>query len=949
MRLLYKAILLSSCCFLLLPLSNAQSGLVFNERFQNIPLRQVFVILDQKYGLQFAFDHSTIESIRINKLIRANNLNTALAQLFAGTGLMFQVSGTKQVLVRPAPIERETSEASTSSAAPKNPRTVSGTIFDNFNRKPLAFAHILSGQGQGAVSDDDGNFSLELADASVTTELEVQYLGYQTKSYYLNPGSEPAKIDIRLTPKVEELQAFTLSDHPPLTSQTLKQDGITLPSKFLAVSSFLAGNDIMRNLQLLPGIAAFDDLSANLNVRGSTGDENLVILDGIPLYNVTHYFGVFSVINSDVIKEVRLFKNAFPAEYGGRTAAVLDMTTLSPDPGKTRATINANLLSTDAVIDAPLTKNMRIMVGGRVTNQNLGNTKLFGLVNQTTPQSPVYKEEEKDPNPLVSRKVVSQKPNFHFYDANLKWSWQPSDNFKAQFSFFKGSDEFRYNYDQKVLPAGSKPAPDSLLPQRILYKEVGTWNNQGWSIQLQQKWKAPITSHLTIAQSQYTVNRSIVNVDTRTMIGRRDTITKINAYENLHYNTLSGADVHLKNEWTINKRQSLQFGYQLTYNNVKYQINEDNRLLLSNSGSAAQHSLYSQYHVTTENKMIDLTLGLRMTNFRQNNYFSPRLSLLIGNTDLLKVKAAWSIYQQYTYQLNHEDRYGRSFLYWVMANNRLPVAESQQAMLGATHRNRWFDVDVEFYQKNTNGIVEQAQNLTGLSIINGLPVLRNFTLFQGTGRTIGMDLLIKKTVGHFSGWIAYTLSKTTQSFPQIDQGRPFLAPTDRRHQLKWITQYQLGRFDASFTYIYASGRPYTDLSKLTTPYIERGNLTPSARQTNLESYQRADLSGNYNFNWGKTKVQAGFTLFNLFNHQNVKYRQYIYAYPTTLDNSGSGSNGGGNSGSGSNGSGGNGSGNNGSGGSNGSGSGKTTIQNTVVGTEFQMLGFTPTFNLIFHF
>ncbi len=937
MQILYKSVLI----VVFLVLSNlgatAQSGWVYNDKFQNMPIREVFSLLDKKYGLQFAFDYSTIEHIRITKQVHAKDINTALVQLFEGTGLMYQVAGNKQILVRLSPVEKTPTEISSASILPKIPRSVSGTIFDNFNRKPLAFAHVSSGQGQGAISDDDGNFSLELADASVTTELEVQYLGYQSKSIYLNPGIEPAKIDIRLTPKIEELQAFTITDHPPLTSQSLQLDGLTVPARTLSVSSFIAGNDIMRNLQLLPGIAAFDDLSAGLNVRGGTGDDNLVILDGIPLYNVTHYFGVFSVVNSDVIKEVRLFKNAFPAEYGGRTAAVLDMTTLSPDPGKTRGILNANLLTTDAVIDAPLTNKMRIMVAGRTTNQNLGTSKIFGYLNQEPRQSPVYKEAEKNPNPLVSRDLIAQKPDFRFYDANIKWSWQPTTKTKVQFSYFKGNDQFRYDYNQKVKPINRLPLPDSLLPQNLSYKENGTWDNQGWSIQLEQKWKAPITSHLTIAQSQYTLNRSMVNVDTRTLITRRDTFTKSNSYQNLHYNSLSGADLHLKNEWTINKTQSLQFGYQFTLNDVKYRIDEDNRVLLNNARRGFQHSFYTQYHIAPESHLLNFTLGLRATNYNNNFYFSPRVNLVVGKYDWLKVKAAWSIYQQYTYQLNHEDRYGRSFLYWVMADDKLPVAVCNQLMFGAAHHNNWFDVDLEFYQKNTRGIVEQAQNLTGLAVIDGKIVPRNFTLFEGTGKTLGMDLLIRKNAGNFSGWIAYTLSKTTQSFPQIDRGKPFFAPTDRRHQLKWISQYRIGRFDASFTYIFASGRPYTDLSKLTYVSSERGSLTPSARQTNLESYQRADLSGNYNFNWGKTKVQAGFTLFNLFNRQNVKYRQYIYSFPT-LDNSGSGSGSGGSGTGGGNGS-----------GSSGSGSGSKNVQNTVVGTEFQMLNFTPTFNLLFRF
>lgn len=898
-------ILLTCCWWSQLGLAQSRSEL--NLRLADTPLREVFGVLEKQFGVVFSFDHATVDPIRLSKKIKASNLEQALVQLFQGTGLAYQVVDRRQVMVRPA---NDLSNQPPAQVPPQQ-RQVSGVVFDQFNQKPLPFAHVLSGQGGGAITDEEGRFSFALPDHRAVTELEVQYLGYQTKALYLQPGLEPVELIFRLTPKVELLKTFTVTDHAPLVSPVPAVSALRVPARALQVAAAPQGPDLLRSIQLLPGIAAFDDLSAELNVRGSTGDETLIILDGIPLYNVTHYFGVFSLINSNIVREATLHKNAFPAEFGGRNAAVLDVKTLAGSEPRLDVQVNLNLLTADAVVETALGKSMRFLAAGRITTQNLSNAEIFSALNQEATTSPAANTGQDRLRAPVRRELVAQQPDFRFNDVNAKWTWTPSATAKVQASFFQGRDAFDYAYNERVIPPSRRPLPDSLLPQRTAYTETADWENRGASVQYHQQWNSRVFSNLTLAHSSYTTNREILNTDTRLVIMRRDTTQRTRTYLNRHFNQLQGWDLHWNNQWKMPSGATLDLGYQLAHNAVDYQVIEDNRTVLGGEGRAPQHAIYSQLGTAGTTGPLDLNLGLRLTAFNQAWYLSPRLSATLGQDEVFQGKAGWAVYQQFLYQLNHEDRYGRSFLYWIMANRQFPVSIAHQYMLGFIHRNRWFKLDVEVYQKDLQGVVEQAQNQTGLALVNGRFLPRNFTLFNGTGQTRGIDVLIEKSTPHYSGWLAYTLSKTTQSFPQINRNQPFLAPLDRRHQLKWINQVQLGDWELGGSWIYASGRPYTDLSKTPTTQGEREQISASDRQSTLEAYSRTDLWVQYRFKIGRSQCQVGGSIFNLFDRENVKYRQFIYAVPTQ-ENTG-------------------------------------IIQrppvNTVVGTEFQMLDLTATVNV----
>ena len=883
--------------FLIPLLLDAQQHGVYEAVFRDKPLEEVFRDLEKKYPLKFAYDLDAVSSIRINQRAKANSLDDFLAQIFQGSGLVYQIPREGQVLVRREHL----------SAPEPVFQSIRGRVSDALSGMPLPFAHILFAEEEGVAADEEGRFICQVpVSSNGRTALNVQYIGYQPRIILVDTRKPHDDMLIRLTPRVEKLPGIIIKEKAPLTFSKKTSDGTFLRRAQLStIGNFYGGKDIFRGIQMLPGVDASNDLSSDLSIRSSNGDENLVLLDGMTLYNVTHFLGIFSLVNPNIVHEVKVYKNAFPAEYGGRTAAVIDMQTIPYRQERgVKGVIDLNFLTSGASVEIPLGTNMALLAGFRTTNGNLGQSTLFQKVDPTT-------INEAYPNLPVGRNTATtlstQEPEFYFNDANLKWSWHPSDKTALQVSFFRGRDRFDYRFDRNIYPPFRKS--NTFLQEK--YLEETRWQNDGLSANWTQEWGPRFRSATTAAFSGYENTTLISNSFKRVLESNQQPGLQ---FENTHFNRVEEFNLHQKHTWSLPKSQTLHLGYQGAFSHSRFNISQDAKSPLNGDHKEPQHAAYLQYLSGAAWKNFSADLGLRATLFDGKSYLSPRVFLSFNPWEDLWLKTSFGRYQQFVRQLYHEDRFGRSFQYWVLSENRFPVAISDNLMLGFAHKNRWFDLDVEFYLKNTTGVLEHAQQRVGLPAIDGRPAPFKYTLFQGEGKIRGMDILVQKSFPKSAFWAAYTLSKSTHSFRQVYQGNPFPSPNDRRHQLKLNAQYVAGPFDFGTTYIFASGRPYTNLAIFDNNDGDRNTLSPSERLEYLDDYHRVDLFANYTFSLGKGEGKAGINLFNLLDRENVKYRQFIYSFLTP---------------------------------SNGQAP-KPNI-NTVVGTELEMMGFTPNLSFTWRF
>ena len=879
-----------------------------------ILLTKVLPLLEVRFNIRFGYDPEIIKTLSLNKRILATeNIHSALQLISASLPLEYFQALDGQILLRKRTVTKVETPLELTTIK------IKGKLIDAWTGEILPFGDVVGENGEGFSSDENGLFYLNVR---INSPVTFRYLGYESK--ILTFSSNKEDVTLRLVPKLSALPLIEISAKIP--GLTNKSGGIYSnlnPSFWGKMPSFAAGNDVLRSLQQLPGISSNDDLSAELKVRGSNGDENLLILDGITLYNVTHFSGMFSLVNSDAIKEVKLFKNALPVSYGGKTASIIEMNTLSPSENiKLSGKISSNLLTSQAVLQGQIAPKQSILFSGRTTYGNLGDSKLFGaLQEQNVP--PVVKPV--DPNATITKEIAAYNPNFKFHDLQGKWNWEISDKQKIQVAFFYGYDEMDYSYNKTIKTEVGK----SYYYRKEYFKEIADWNNMGssllWNFNPSENWQH--TLHVSITEFQN--NASIIN-DFKFVEDRK--VDKIFNFENTHFNKVAGQDLKWISRYTVSKEQSWIYGFQTTNNQVNYDIRQDRIKPLTGQNEAMQSAAFVELNQHTNDWTFNI--GGRLNFYEKNFYFSPSIDVNYHKSNTpFSVKGSFGRYYQFLRQLNHEDRYGRNYGYWVLSNKQFPVLSSNNSMIGANLKwNNW-EFDVEFYQKNSQGVLEQALAVNNVNNPDSTQRPPSFILYDGKGQTKGMDFFIQHTGKYFSGMLAYTLSKSTNQFKEIGNGIAFPSSNDRRHQLKINGNLHLGKFDFFATYNFASGRPYTDLSKVldnngkiqNNPKPNSGNpmpnvpnnrrevINPLDRLSYLDDYQRFDIGTSICFRLGQTSnLTIEGSIFNIFNKKNVKYRQFIFQLPYQLKSA-------------------------------------PTSKELVVGTELQMLGITPNLNLKFSF
>ena len=427
-----------------------------------ILLTKVLPLLEVSFNIRFGYDPEIIKTLSLNKRILATeNIHSALQLISASLPLEYFQALDGQILLRKRTVTKVETPIELTTVK------IKGKLIDAWTGEILPFGDVVGENGEGFSSDENGLFYLNVR---INSPVTFRYLGYETK--ILTFSSNKEDINLRLVPKLSALPLIEISAKIP--GLTNKSGGIYShlnPSFWGKMPSFAAGNDVLRSLQQLPGISSNDDLSADLKVRGSNGDENLLILDGITLYNVTHFSGMFSLVNSDAIKEVKLFKNALPVSYGGKTASIIEMNTLSPPENiNLSGKISSNLLTSQAVLQGQIAPKQTLLFSGRTTYGNLGDSKLFGALQEQI-VTPVVKPL--DPKETVTKEIAAYNPNFKFHDLQGKWNWEISDKQKLQVAFFYGYDEMDYSYNKSIKTEVGK----SYYYRKEYFKEIADWNN----------------------------------------------------------------------------------------------------------------------------------------------------------------------------------------------------------------------------------------------------------------------------------------------------------------------------------------------------------------------------------------------------------------------------------------------------------------------------------------
>jgi hypothetical protein len=673
--------------------------------------------------------------------------------------------------------------------------TVSGYITDAKNGETLINASVLDGKSKkGSVSNSYGFYSLTIPKGSVN--LIYSYVGYTAQNRIFKLRKDTV-INIRLSESTELSEVTVFANRKDLGVQGSQMSAIDVPiSQIKSVPTLFGETDVLKALQLLPGVKAGTEGSAGFYVRGGGPDENLILLDGVPVYNVNHMLGFFSVFNADAIKNVTLYKGSFPARFGGRLSSVVDINMNDGNDHSYHGNVTIGLISSKINVEGPIINDK--------TTFNISARRTYAdLLAQPLIKATLSKQ------PGMEKTTAG----YYFYDVNAKLSHKFSDNDRAFLSVYTGDDVVYANIKQSSTNSDNG--------------SQSTWLNTNWNwgnILVALRWNHIITNKLFMNTTAYYTRYEFlmgIGLNTQDVVTTPPSTT--NSSTNLGFH--SGIEDYCAKvdfDYAPSPNHDIKFG--ANYINHTFhpgvtvaqitgtQQNMDTTIGDQNVNS---HEIvaYAEDNISL-GAALKANVGLHYSAFIVQNTpyqsLEPRLSLRYLLSDKLSLKAGYASMSQYIHLLSNSNIELPTDL-WVPVTKRIKPMTSQQVSAGVFYNLLdKIDFSVESYYKSMNNLIEYKDGATFFGSSTGWEDKVNV----GRGWAYGIEFLAQKTVGKTTGWIGYTWSKTERLFNRpgqlLNNGLIFPAKYDRTHDLSIVVSHKFSnRFDAAATWIYSTGNAGT--------------------------------------------------------------------------------------------------------------------------------------------
>ncbi len=718
------------------------------------------------------------------------------------------------------------------------PITISGFVRDAGNGETLTGAVIYPKENPavGITSNSYGYYSLALPPGRYT--LIIQYLGYKTQSILLDL-KENVKLNVDMEEESIALKEITITgernNNNVVSNELISKINVR---EIQNIPVILGERDILKTIQLLPGVTPAGEGNAGFYVRGGGVDQNLILLDEAPVYNPSHLLGFFSTFNSDAIKDITLYKGGFPAEYGGRLSSVVDIKMNEGNNKEFHLSGGLGLIASHLAVEGPIIKNKgSFMIAARRTYADLFLLFLSGKGADST----------------------AKKSTLYFYDLNMKANLQITDRDRLYFSCYLGRDDFN------------------------LGGALGlNWGNITATTRWNHIISDKIFSNTSLIFNRYSYNFNVtVGNNTMKVISQ---IKDWNLKEDLHF--------------YINSNNTLKFGFNSIYHtfvpskvdstilfHVKSMDNRyalENAVYISNEQTITKHlkatyglrySLFSSigpgtvYTYDEVSDVVDSVTYPKGKIFGTYGGFEPRLILNYVINDSSSVKASYARTRQYIHLLSNTTS-STPFDLWVPSNVNILPEIADQYTLGyfRNFSNNMYETSVEVYYKTFQNQIDYRN---GANLILNSKVESQLVFGKGWG--YGAEFLVRKKYGKLTGWISYTLSKTNRQFKDINAGSVFPAKQDRPNNLAIVAMYELNpKLTFSATWIFISGNVVTFPSGR---YFVDGNVVPYYTERNgyrMPDYHRLDIG----LTWLRKKTSRfesswNFSIYNVYGRANA--------------------------------------------------------------------------------
>ena len=672
-------------------------------------------------------------------------------------------------------------------------------------------------------------------------KLIVVKQGYQKFEEKIIQTLPSLQIDIQLSPLSIQTQIVTIESH----QEKIQTKGLSIMDVSMDMVKqlpILGGEpDVMRTLQLLPGIKTASDLTSGVSIRGGNADQNLVLLDGVTVYNPIHFLGLSSIFNTNALSNIRLYKSVPSAEFGGRVSGVLDITMKNGSKDKTRGKVGVSTLDAHVFLEAPISSNATIMVAGR-------RMYLDALME-------TYRWFTAD----VLKKPDTAPLYYNFYDTNIKFVYEPSANNRFTIGGYIGQD--------------------TLYPSPAL-RVAETDIKMGWGNTIAYlTWLHIVSPTLlvnsSISYSGYSFNlRNTLNLLQTTLGDGSQTQSRI-------HTITAKADVDYLGE----KDHTMKAGLEAMYYDVHSVLFSESPTTVPYSSLLALN-LFAQDDWTVSNDL-SLNGGFRFISVPDMNFIriEPRLTVEYQPYKFLNTRASFGTSSQLIQTLVQSPS-GLPSDAWILASKEVQPSTSVQATLGieATiiEDNLKFSTEV-FYNRFSSIYAVKPSSMQGL---NSSIISRNDILAIGQSESYGIETFMQLTLKNLTAWVSYTLSSVTNTFSELNRGIPFAPRYDSRHDISLAVSYTPDSiWNFSVTWVYRSPQPFTlpdaqffaplrtglssDPWQCCTALPFRGQyFTGQRNAVRLLPYHRLDIGITHKLSYINLPLDLTLSIYNLYNQSN---------------------------------------------------------------------------------
>jgi outer membrane receptor for ferrienterochelin and colicin len=737
---------------------------------------------------------------------------------------------------------------------------ISGYIKDAQTGESLIGANIWQPSVRnGTATNKFGFYSVKLAYDTAT--LEVSYVGYESKKIYIQLDKDSTlNFELSLSDALSEVVVKGNRPSLELTKMSAMKIQAT---QIKSIPALLGEVDVMKAIQLMPGVQGGTEGSSGIYVRGGGPDQNLILLDGVPVYNASHLFGFFSVFNADAINTVDVIKGGFPARYGGRLSSVIDISMKEGNMQNWQAEGGIGLISSRLSVEGPLVKNKgSIIVSAR-------RTYIDVLA-----------------RPLIRAATEGEGDlGYYFYDLNAKANYILSDKDRIYISAYSGLDKFYAKDDYEYRNGGTMHSYDD---------EYGIkWGNITTAARWNHLFSNRLFLNTTATYSRYNFElfedseSSTTNTDTGEFTD--------NSYYAAYNSGIQDYGLRLDFDYYLNNQHAIKFGVNYIYHifqpeafNVDGDFDSEFEMPNSPSIYGNEYAVYLEDEFEPIKKL-KINAGIHASAFYVNKKwypsFQPRISSRYLINDKLSVKASYAEMAQFLHLLTNSG-IGLPTDLWVPVTENIKPQLSQQTAVGISSLigKGNYEASIEGYYKDMKNLIEYREGSNFLEVSDSW----ENKVTTGDGWSYGSELLLRKNEGKLSGWVGYTLSWNYRQFEDLNFGRVYPYKYDRRHDISVVANYKVSeKFEIGGTWVYGTGNAITipiarypalntsnNLNSNGNPdydYYYQGDEVYQYSERNayrMPSYHRADigLTWHKKKKWGEASWNV--SVYNLYNRQN---------------------------------------------------------------------------------